>query len=166
MTRSRPKSGHPKRVVVAIAAAAATALAAFVYLAIGGESESGRADAEDAEQVARGQLVYAEQCAACHGDKLQGQPDWKTRLPSGGLPAPPHDSSGHTWHHPDQQLFDLTKHGGGKFAPPGFKSNMPAFEDALGNAEIWAVLAYIKRSWPPEIRGRQASIDRRSRAAR
>ena len=27
------------------------------------------------------------------------------RLPNGRLPAPPHDVSGHTWHHPDQVLI-------------------------------------------------------------
>ena len=158
--------GLSKRGATAIGIAAALVVGALVYLAFGGGSGAGRADPEDAEQVALGRRVYGEQCAACHGDKLQGQPNWKKRLPTGGLPAPPHDASGHTWHHPDQVLFDVTRHGGGRFAPAGFKSNMPGFAEALDNAEIWAVLAYIMRSWPPEIRGRQDGIDRRSREAR
>jgi mono/diheme cytochrome c family protein len=161
-----PKSSLSKRGVAAIGVGAALVLAALVYVAIGDGSSGGGADPEDAGQVALGKRVYGEQCAACHGDRLQGQPNWKTPLPAGGLPAPPHDASGHTWHHPDQVLFDVTRYGGGKFAPPGFKSNMPGFEDAIENADIWAVLAYIKKSWPTEIRDRQAAINRRSREAR
>ena len=27
------------------------------------------------------------------------------------LPAPPHNETGHTWHHPDEMLFAITKYG-------------------------------------------------------
>jgi hypothetical protein len=59
------------------------------------------------------------------------------------MPAPPHDASGHTWHHPDDVLFEITRKGISAFAPPGYESDMPAFGD-LGDAEIWAVLAFIR----------------------
>ena len=65
----------------------------------------------DAEVVALGETVYAAQCAACHGASLEGQPNWRERGADGRLPAPPHDATGHTWHHPDAVLFELTKHG-------------------------------------------------------
>lgn len=117
------------------------------------------ADPTNAAQVARGQRVYVDNCAVCHGDHLQGQPDWRTRRPDSRLPAPPHDESGHTWHHPDQQLFEMTKRGLGPFAPPGYQSDMPAFAGKLSDADIWAVLAYIKSMWPPEIRARQARLN-------
>ena len=61
----------------------------------------GVANANDAAQVARGEALYAKHCASCHGANLEGQPDWKKRLANGRLPAPPHDMTGHTWHHPD-----------------------------------------------------------------
>ncbi|HET6519497.1 MAG TPA: cytochrome c, partial [Geminicoccaceae bacterium] len=83
----------------------------------------------------------------------------KRPLPTGGLPAPPHDATGHTWHHPDRVLFGVIKEGGGAFAPPGVHSNMPAFGDLLNDREIRAVLAYIKSTWPPEILARQRRID-------
>ena len=35
-----------------------------------------------AEQLERGADIYATNCASCHGAKLEGQPDWKRRLPS------------------------------------------------------------------------------------
>lgn len=122
-----------------------------------------RADPADATLVARGREVYAAHCASCHGASLEGQPDWQRRLPSGRLPAPPHDASGHTWHHPDRVLFEIVKHGVAPFAPAGYESDMPEFADALTDAEIWATLAYIKSTWPAEIRARHAALNAQSR---
>ncbi|HXF66461.1 MAG TPA: cytochrome c [Burkholderiales bacterium] len=120
------------------------------------------ADPGNPQQVARGETVYAQHCAACHGARLEGQPNWQERLPTGRMPAPPHDASGHTWHHPDSVLFGITKYGlvPGKYAPPKYESDMPAFGGTLSDEEIWAVLAYIKSRWPDEIRRAQAEITR------
>ncbi len=120
-------------------------------------------EAGGAARLALGKLVYDARCAACHGANLEGQPNWRRRLASGELPAPPHDASGHSWHHPDGWLFDITKHGTLRFAPPGYKTTMGGFAEVLSDAEIGAVLAFIKASWPPEIRARQADITARQR---
>lgn len=122
--------------------------------------EQPKADPADPGQVARGKRVYETQCAACHGAKLEGQPKWRERLPSGRFPAPPHDPSGHTWHHSDALLFNITKHGIERYAPPGHQSDMPAFGGRLSDDDIWAVLAYIKSTWPDETRQRQAEMNR------
>ena len=87
--------------------------------------------------------------------------NWRQPLPEGGLPAPPHDVTGHTWHHADRQLFEITKFGGQAKAPPGFRSNMPGFGGKLSDADIWAVLSYIKSRWPAGVRERQAAINER-----
>lgn len=121
-------------------------------------TERPRADPSNVEQVVRGNRVYDAQCAACHGAKLEGQPNWRERLPSGKFPAPPHDASGHTWHHSDELLFNITKHGITRYAPPGYQSDMPAFGNRLSDDDIWAVLAYIKRTWPDEPRKWQAEV--------
>jgi mono/diheme cytochrome c family protein len=78
------------------------------------------------------------------------------------MPAPPHDASGHTWHHTDSVLFGITKHGlvPGKYAPPSYQSDMSAFAGTLSDEEIWAVLAYIKSFWPSEIRKAQHEMTR------
>lgn len=144
-------------VLIGVLLAALSAVAAWAWLSLAGADGASRADAEDAELVARGRQVYAAQCASCHGATLAGEPDWRTRNADGTLPAPPHDETGHTWHHPDQQLFDITKYGVERFAPPGYKSNMPGFENILSDREIWAVLAYIKSRWPEETRRIHAS---------
>jgi S-disulfanyl-L-cysteine oxidoreductase SoxD len=117
-----------------------------------------RANSEGAgidSQITLGQRVYAQQCASCHGANLQGQPNWRTPNPSGSMPAPPHDMSGHTWHHSDQQLFEITKYGGQHYSTPDYINAMPAFEDRLSDDEIRAVLAYIKSTWPADIRAAQ-----------
>ena len=114
------------------------------------------------EQLALGQSVYGENCASCHGADLEGEPDWRQRRADGTLPAPPHDETGHTWHHPDFQLFAITKQGTAAFAPEDYKTNMAGFSEVLSDEEIKAVLEYIKSRWPEEIRLRQADISRQA----
>ena len=98
--------------------------------------------------------MYSAECASCHGTKLEGQPNWQVRLANGKLPAPPHDSSGHTWHHSDKVLFDITKKGPAAY-PDGYQTDMPAFGGRLSDEQIAAVLAFIKSTWPAEILQRQ-----------
>ncbi len=131
----------------------------------GGEEGFPKLDVANRALVSRGKAVYASQCAACHGVNLEGQPEWRTRRPNGRLPAPPHDASGHTWHHPDQVLFAITKDGlvPGVTAPTGYESDMPAFKATLSDADIAAVLAYIKSSWPAELRAAQQEVTKEYR---
>ncbi len=117
--------------------------------------------AASAEVIEQGRQVYEDQCASCHGAQLEGQPDWKTPLPSGRLPAPPHDAGGHTWHHPDDILFRIVREGTAAIVGGGYESDMPGFADVLGDAEIRAVLAYIKSTWPERERGYQKEVSRR-----
>tara|TARA_R110002012_G_scaffold313726_1_gene525583 strand:+ start:7961 stop:8437 length:477 start_codon:yes stop_codon:yes gene_type:complete len=111
----------------------------------------------DAEMIDQGADLYAENCASCHGADLEGQPDWRRRLENGRMPAPPHDEAGHTWHHADQQLFDITKNGLASVVP-GYQSDMPVFDGILTDAEITAILGYIKSTWPERERDYQAEI--------
>ena len=120
------------------------------------ESRAVGGDADDPGQVALGAQIYVEACASCHGANLEGQDNWRVRQANGRLPAPPHDETGHTWHHPDQQLFQITKLGIEALAPEGYESDMPGFGETLSDDEIWAVLTYIKSTWPDHIRAQQA----------
>lgn len=121
----------------------------------------------DAQVLAQGKAIYEARCASCHGAQLQGQPNWRERDASGRLPAPPHDASGHTWHHPDQVLFDIVKFGVARAANlPGYQAAMPAYEGTLSDAEIVAVLSWIKAQWPEAIRRQQDEVDRAARARR
>lgn len=110
------------------------------------------------ETIAQGKQVYTDHCAACHGANLEGQPDWRTPLASGRLPAPPHDHSGHTWHHHDEILFRIVKEGTAAFVGGGYESDMPGFTGVLSDAEIHAVLHYIKSTWPERERSYQKGV--------
>lgn len=105
----------------------------------------------DASQAAQGERLYNQYCANCHGLKGEGQPNWKTPNEAGSYPAPPHDNSGHTWHHGDELLVGLIANGVEGFAP----TEMPTFGDQLTEAEILAILEYMKTWWGPEERGFQ-----------
>jgi mono/diheme cytochrome c family protein len=119
-----------------------------------------QANPEAADQVLLGKTVYADNCASCHGAKLEGQADWRIRKSDGRLPAPPHDETGHTWHHPGEQLFQMTKLGiKPPLAPAGYESDMPSFEGTLTDEQIWAALAFIESTWPKHIRDRRSLRD-------
>ena len=121
-----------------------------------------RLEYSDDSQMTIGERVYAEQCARCHGKYFEGQPNWQTRMANGRLPAPPHDASGHTWHHPDSYLFGVTKYGMAPYAPAGYRSDMPAFQDALSDEEIADVLIFIKAHWPEDVLEHQRRVTRAS----
>ena len=150
-----------------ILAVAAAALAAGAWLLFAqpwsGEGRDARIiDPADAELVALGGEVYAEHCASCHGAEMEGQANWRQRNAEGRMPAPPHDASGHTWHHPDPVLFAITRQGPAALVGGGYQSDMPAYEGVLSDREIRASIAYIKSRWSEEIRAQQAEITRRA----
>ena len=104
-----------------------------------------------------GERLYQENCASCHGANLEGQPDWRSRLPNGRLPAPPHDASGHTWHHTDRVLLDIVKRGTAAIVGNGYESDMPGFKEVLTDEEITAIIDSIKSTSPDRIRASQES---------
>jgi len=111
--------------------------------------------------ITEGQTLYQDHCATCHGTNLEGQPNWRSAGDDGKLPAPPHDETGHTWHHDNQLLLEYTKLGRrGALAARGmddFNSGMPAFEGVITDREIWDILAYIRSTWPTRVQEMQAS---------
>ena len=125
---------------------------------------SGLAKAEDPtpKTIALGRELYAINCASCHGTNLEGQPNWRGRNPDGSVPAPPHDASGHTWHHAEDVLFRITKKGA-VVRLGRYESDMPSFEETLSDAEILAILAFIASTWPDRQRENYEKITRRYR---
>jgi mono/diheme cytochrome c family protein len=138
--------------VVALVAAAAAVVLVWQWT---------RPRTGEAATIATGRALYARHCASCHGANLEGQPDWTERRPSGRLPAPPHDPSGHTWHHGDDTLFRITREGTAAVVGRGYQSDMPGFGGVLSDEEIRAVLAYIKSTWPERLRRYQEEVSRR-----
>jgi mono/diheme cytochrome c family protein len=147
---------NPIARLIASATAAALLVAGSPSLSVAGDQPT-KPDLNDPALIARGKAVYADNCASCHGPNLEGQPDWRKRLPNGRLAAPPHDANGHTWHHTDKQLFDMIKNGTAGMMP-GYETDMPAYKDKLSDADIWAVLWFIESTWPAHIRERQQHL--------
>jgi mono/diheme cytochrome c family protein len=79
------------------------------------------------------------------------------------MPAPPHDKSGHTWHHSDGALAGVTKLGLKPFAGDNYESDMPVFGTILSDEEIHAILTYIKSTWPERERAYQEQITQQSK---
>ena len=124
----------------------AAALLSISFIPAGADHELENRD------LVSGEKLYADNCAVCHGANLQGQPNWQSPDENGVLPAPPHDRTGHTWHHDNALLFEYTKLGGQGTMEArgvtGFNSGMDGFSDVLSDDEIWEVLAYIRSTWP------------------
>ena len=114
--------------------------------------------------VELGKTVYFQNCASCHGVKLEGQKDWMSRLPNGLMPAPPHDETGHTWHHSDKYLFMITKYGIEDIIGQKYPNNMPVYKDILSDKEIISVLSYIKSTWPNKVKKIHDQINDREKS--
>lgn len=128
----------------------------------GAVAEEGLLPWQDPDALAIGAMIYEAECAACHGASLEGQDDWKSRDAEGYLPAPPHDVSGHTWHHPDAQLLDIVRRGTAAVVGQGYRSRMPGYAGKLTEYEMRAVLAYIKSTWPRRVIETHDEINRKA----
>ncbi len=111
----------------------------------------------------RGQALYYANCASCHGGPTGG----------GMMDYPPrHNSNGHTWHHPDCELKQIIREGGDEMTAmmrdmmaSREAPKMLAFKDKLSDADIDAVLAYIKTMWYAGQRELQAEVTQASCAS-
>lgn len=109
--------------------------------------------------MALGKALYVQHCTVCHGANLEGQPNWQSRRTDGRLPAPPHDDTGHTWHHSDDQLFKITKLGVSAVVPD-YESDMVGFAGKMSDEEIRAVIAFIKSTWSQQSKEYQEQRNR------
>lgn len=105
-----------------------------------------------------GATVYQTHCAACHRTRGEGAADWKRPASNGIYPPPPHDSTGHTWHHADGLLYRIVAYGtaralGDTSSPSRY--GMPPFDSTLSPRQIHAVLTYLKAGWTPAQRRHQ-----------
>ena len=83
-----------------------------------------------------GRTLFQAHCASCHGAAGRGD-SWRARL----LFLRPGDvSSPAVASLPDRYLVDLVRHGGSSFGKPG----MPSFGFVLNDAEIEAVIQYVR----------------------
>ncbi|MBL4748380.1 MAG: c-type cytochrome [Magnetovibrio sp.] len=154
-----------KPIVIMAGIGSAVIVAGALYFSAAPQSAQASIDQFDPQVIANGKELYLQFCASCHGEDLKGQPNWKVTKADGSLPAPPHDKSGHTWHHSDEILFNYIKGGGASLGLKDFKSGMPPFKSMMDDTEIWSALAYIKSRWPAKHRARQAAATEQAKQA-
>jgi S-disulfanyl-L-cysteine oxidoreductase SoxD len=109
-------------------AASFAAVAVSAVLLVTGPLNPFIANSANAAFAAEGHRLYTIHCSCCHGKSLEGQPNGK-------MPAPPHDASGHTWHHSDDDLTGIVKFGLKPYVAKDYESDMPAFEPILKDKE-------------------------------
>jgi len=105
-------------------------------------------------RIAQGAVIYARECADCHGANLEGDPNWETKLGDGSNPPPPLDGSGHATHHSDAGLLTLLNYG----LNYGKESFMPGYKETLNDDEQMAVIEYMKSFWSEDFFSHQHSL--------
>jgi mono/diheme cytochrome c family protein len=115
----------------------------------------------DPGEVATGRQVYLQNCASCHGANAEGATNWLQPDARGNLPPPPHDDTGHTWRHSDEELAQIIRNGMRDVFNATPDLTMPPFKDQLSDEEIAAVIAYFKSLWSEEHRRFQEEQNRR-----
>lgn len=115
----------------------------------------------ETEQVQRGAVLYAQNCAACHGDVGQGTFAWRKKDSEGKFPPPPLNGTAHTWHHPLRVLGAQIK-----FGAPGGQGMMPGFAQTLSDEKVLDVIAWFQDRWSNEIYAQWFETEMRSRASR
>lgn len=109
--------------------------------------------------IARGEALFAQHCATCHGARAEGTPDWRRRDAEGFFPPPPLDDTAHAWHHPLPVLRTMIRDG----SPPG-QGRMPAWGATLSGEDIDAAIAWIQSLWSAEVYAAWLEMDQRARA--
>jgi mono/diheme cytochrome c family protein len=109
--------------------------------------------------LAHAAQLYVANCAGCHGDKMQGQPDWRRLNAQGRLPAPPLDGTGHAWRHSDAELLHIMRFSVLDQAGPDYKTDMPAFDGKLSGDDLKGLVAFIRNSWPPGVQAAQSFLN-------
>src|SRR5260370_14946252 len=110
--------------------------------------------------VSSGRTIYEQYCASCHGANARGASNWQERDERGELPAPPHNSEGHTWRHSDAELLEMVGKGWRDPFNKTKRLTMPAFGDVLSQQQIVAVITYLKTLWTLEQRQFQSEVSR------
>ena len=118
------------------------------------------ADPERPAQVALGRVLYRQHCSYCHGIDREGHEDWRPGMTAASGLAPSLDERSPSVERSDREIFERVKFGGQPFLPATVRSQMPAFEFNLTDAQIWALVAYLKNRWPEEALTRHERANR------
>ena len=109
--------------------------------------------------IARGKIIYQNNCISCHQVNLVGVENWKELDEDGHRKSPPLNGTGHTWHHDDATLHNIIKYGLVKLVK-NYQGKMLGYEDKLKDKDIDSVLAYIKSFWSNDMYQHQINLNK------
>lgn len=101
---------------------------------------------KDFARFMQGGKLYRKNCAQCHGDRAQGDPNWRQANAKGKLPPPPLNGTGHTWHHPKEALAKTIRDGTLRIG-----GSMPPWRNSMSDKEINLVIEWFQSHWSDEI---------------
>ncbi len=105
--------------------------------------------AGNADAIHKGRVLYAENCAACHGDEAEGTPDVAPSLVDDVFLAVNGDM-------PDPAYFSLVQGGSdakqalGRAGMPA--GGMPAFSGQLSDQDVWSIITFLRQRKTHEAR--------------
>ena len=98
------------------------------------------------QQVKQGEVVFKQNCAACHGQNAELTINWKQPDANGIYPPPPLNGTAHAWHHDLDVLRQQIREGGQKYG-----GVMPPFGQVLTSDEIDMAISYFQSKWPDDL---------------
>jgi mono/diheme cytochrome c family protein len=112
------------------------------------ETPATREDARfNVANIARGALVYQENCAQCHGPEAQGHPDWRRAKKQGYAAAPPLDGTGPVAHLKKSEIIAVIKNGVKYNGQPV----MPGWKGRVSDKDIEDVITWFQALWPSDV---------------
>lgn len=104
----------------------------------------------DVAVLARGALLYQQNCAECHGPEAQGHPDWENAKQRGYSAAPPLDGTGPAKKLRETELVAIIKNG----VKYNGKPVMPAWQGRVSDEDVKSVITWFQALWPGEVYAR------------
>jgi thiol:disulfide interchange protein DsbC len=91
-------------------------------------------------QVQQGMQIFERKCAGCHGDRAEGDPQWRRPDAEGDYPPPPLNGSAYAWRYSLDELRERVRIG-------RKRDGQAVMKRRLSEAEIDAVIAYFQSTW-------------------
>lgn len=95
----------------------------------------------------KGQQLFVQNCAACHGQNAQSLAEnWRKRGANGQYPPPPLNGSAHAWHHSVKSLVNTIQNG-----TLNIGGSMPPWKGKLSKKDSLYIVIWLTSLWPDEM---------------
>ncbi len=98
------------------------------------QAKAGNPIEATADSIARGQMLFAQNCSQCHGETGRGDGPL-----ANSLPLKPANLYDHIPYHPDGFFFSVITSGVGGI--------MPSFKNSISEEDRWNILNYLRATF-------------------